>query len=74
MKNFGKRDSFENLHQITTTPDIKTEEVDRITVKTGQIVANGLDRPVIISQEEAETSETIFENLRGEFRLEILEK
>ena len=71
MKNFGKRDSFENLHQITTTPDIRTEEVDR---KTGQILANGPERPVIISQEEAETSETIFENLRGEFRLEIFSK
>ena len=65
MKNFGKRDLFENLHQITTTPDNRTEEVDRITVKTGQILANGPERPVIITQEEAETSETIFENLRG---------
>ena len=65
MKNFGKRDLFENLHQITTTPDNRTEEVDRITVKTGQILANGPERPVIITQEEAEISETIFENLRG---------
>jgi len=71
MKNFEKRDLFENLHQITTAPDIRTEGVDRIT---GQILANGPERSVIISQEEAETSETIFENLRGEFRLEILEK
>ena len=51
-----------------------TEEVDRITVKSGQILANGPERPVIISQEEAETSETILENLRSEFRSEIFEK
>ena len=74
MKNFGKRDLFENLHQITTTGDNKTEEVVQIMVKAGLILAHGPDRPVIISQEQAETSETIFENLKGEFRSGNVEK
>ena len=74
MKNFGKRDSFENLRQIIKMPDSTTEEIDQTTVTVGRILAIGQGRPdgpIIISQEEADISKTIFENLRGKFRLEI---
>ena len=74
MKNFGKKDSFENLRQIIKMPDSTTEEIDQTTVTVGRILAIGqgrLDGLIILSQEEADISKTIFENLRGKFRLEI---
>ena len=72
MKNFGKRDLFENLHQIIM--DNTTVEVDNKMVTVGRILAidqGRPDGPIIISQEEADISKIIFENLRGKFRLEI---
>ena len=74
MKNFGKKDSFENLRQIIKMPDSTTDEIDQTTVTVGRILSIGqgrLDGLIILSQEEADISKTIFENLRGKFRLEI---
>ena len=74
MKNFGKKDSFENLRQIIKMPDSTTEEIDQTTVTVGRILSIGqgrLDGLIILSQEEADISKTIFENLRGKFRFEI---
>ena len=77
MKNFGKKDSFENLRQIIKMPDSTTEEIDQTTVTVRRIlsIAQGrLDGLIILSQEEAEISKTIFANMKGEFLLENFEK
>ena len=68
MKNFGKRDLFENLHQIIM--DNTTVEVGNKMVTVGRILATGPGRPdgpKTISQEESDISQTISENLKGEF-------
>ena len=69
MKNFEKRDTFENQHQkVIILVTIKTTEVDHMTAIDGHIMIIGPDIPHILRiQGRPQAITIIFEIRRGEF-------